>query len=446
MNLWPPGQFSPELAGQAHFYTPFVYSILRGVVLKAPSPAITLATQVLYALPFVALLATGLRRLRGPLHPAVWFHTAALVALASSLFPRTDWGHLVYCVTPAFVQLLLLLPAQTSGADSKVRRGLAWCSIGCLMAGGLYVGVGLWGRSEAPNLGPRVPLRPVSSQHRDPAVGRVVAFLNRHALPGEAIFVPRAEPLLYFATDTRNPTRYSGVVPGMLDEQQDEILAALEDVRFVVMSEIDQPVFTMYRELLPRVEAYLERHFRLASEFQGAGYGWIVVFERSEDRGPVAIDLFASRAAGRRWIYDAAGERQDTDEALPALATSHNRRPLPIGLGPHGGGIDYEIEVPEGGVFQADVGLAAIAGQQRGHPRWVTFSLSVSSGGAFETLESQEVLRGRSEGKSWTPFEVDLGGYAGRRITLRLEVTSRRALRRHEIAWWGSPRVIARPP
>jgi hypothetical protein len=76
----------------------------------------------------------------------------------------------------------------------------------------------------------------------------------------------------------------------------------------------------------------------------------------------------------------------------------------------------------------------------------VTFSLSVSSGGAFGTLESQEVLRGRSEGKSWTPFEVDLGGYAGRRITLRLDVTSRRALRRNEIAWWGSPRVIARPP
>ena len=29
INFWPLGEFSPELSGQAHFYTPFVYQPAR---------------------------------------------------------------------------------------------------------------------------------------------------------------------------------------------------------------------------------------------------------------------------------------------------------------------------------------------------------------------------------------------------------------------------------
>jgi len=445
INFWPPGEFSPELSGQAHFYTPFVYSLLRGAVLKAPSFAMTLTTQALYAAPLLALVATGLRRLRGPMHPAIWFHAAALLALVSNLFPRTDWGHLVYCLAPAVVQLLLLVPVQ-EGPSRALRRGAAGAGMACLLAGALYVGVELWKLSGPPNLGSRVPLRVVSRLYQAPALARVVRFLEERVEPGEAIFVPRSEPLIYFATHTRNPTPYSGVIPGILDEEEEAIVAALEDVRFVVMSEIDQPVFTVYRDLLPGVAAYLERYFELPLEFQKKGYGWIVVYQRRGDRGETAIDLFDLADEAHRWVRVSgdgdASEIQIAEAETPLLATSRNRRPLPIWMDAWGGGIDYEIQVPESGVFQADVGLARIRGYRPIHPMRVTFSLSLSTGGAFETVASREVLHDASEGNHWTPFEADLSAHAGRRVVLRLEVMPEKSLPKPKVAWWGSPRVV----
>ena len=67
-----------------------------------------LSTQVLYALPFVALAATALVRLARPLPAALWLNGAVLLALTANLFPRADWGHLVYVLPPACVQLCLL--------------------------------------------------------------------------------------------------------------------------------------------------------------------------------------------------------------------------------------------------------------------------------------------------------------------------------------------------
>jgi len=443
INLWPPGEFAPELKGQAHFYTPFVYSMLRGSVLQPPSWSMTLATQALYALPFVALGATALRRLWGPLPSATWIHAVALLALTSNLFPRTDWGHLVFAAAPAAVQLVLLAPQVRPGLR-RAHTGLAALIIGALLCADLYVGSGLWKLSATPMLGPRVPLRPLSGQFEDPSLARVIEYLKDRARPGEAIFVARAEPLIYFATNTRNPTPYSGVIQGMLQEQEQVILAALEKLRFVVMSEIDQPVFTYYRDLLPGVEAYLERHFRVPEEFLGEHYGWIIVLERHRDRGASAIDLFEIQHRGRPWIRDSQGAITPWEGGLPKLATSRNRRPLPLLLGPRGGGIDYEIEVPTGAIFEADIGLAEIYASNARLPRRLTFSVSAARAGDFQPLLSAPVLSRPGDGASWRPIEVDLASYAGERITLRLESSPAAMLRTPRLAWWGSPRLVTR--
>jgi hypothetical protein len=65
-------------------------------------------------------------------------------------------------------------------------------------------------------------------------VPHAIEYLREPTQPGDAIFVARAEPLIYFATDTRNPTPYGGVIPGMPEEQQRVITKALETTRFVV--------------------------------------------------------------------------------------------------------------------------------------------------------------------------------------------------------------------
>jgi hypothetical protein len=226
----------------------------------------------------------------------------------------------------------------------------------------------------------------------------------------------------------------------MLELQETETLRGLEEVRFVVMSEIDQPVFTFYRDLLPGVQRYLERHFRVAREFRGKRAGWIIVLERAEDRGPAAIDLIARRDLARSWIRDGAGVVSPAMVA-PRLATMQNRRPLPIALGAKGGGVDYEIEVPADAVFQAAVGLAKIRGRNRPHPTHVEFSVSVGRDGDFDRLATIPAQRHSDDGSSWRPFEIDLAKYAGERIDLRIEVKPTFPLGDRRIAWLGSPRI-----
>jgi len=446
-DLWPPGQLSPALLSQAHFYTPFVYSILRGAVLEAPSWAMTATTQALFALPFLSLAATLVARWRGPLPPAIWIHGALLLALMSNLVPRTDWGHLVFVVAPAVVQGLLLgSRIRPIAGHSPGGRALASTIAVALIASSAVVGARLWLASERAEIGPRLSLRPLSDRTRDPALGRVVSFLRENVEPDEPIFVARAEPLIYFATGLRNPTPYAGIVPGFFDEQQATILDALEGVRWVVMSEIDQPVFTYYRDLLPGVQAQLERHFRIADPFEGEGYGWLVVLERRPDRGPTEIDLFEAQPGARRWQRDARGELRPVERPLPRLATSHHRRPLPLSLGPSGGGIDFEIELPEHALFQAEVGLERIYGVPTPHPRNVRFELSIGRDGVFEPVASLRALAGPDQGDRWLPIEADLSAWAGQQVVLRLSIETSRHLRTTRLGWWGSPRIATRPP
>jgi len=447
INFWPPGEFAPELRAIQSFYVPHLYNILTGQPRELGAPII-FATQLLYALPFVALAATAIRRISGPLTAATWAHTAALVALTANLFPRPDWGHLVFALPTAAAQLCLLWRVATAGAAGR----LVWRAVAGALVLVLVVGAGLAGRqlhamAGPASFGPRVPQLPVSKATRSSGVPRAIQFLMRHVQPGEAIFVARSEPLIYFATDTRNPTPFSGVIPVLREQQETSILAALRYVRYVVMSEIDRPQFLHYAEELPSVQAYLERHFRVPKEYARSKPSWIPVLERGPDRGPTALDLVDAAAAAETWIRDSEGEQRTPPSTAPRLASRYNRRPLPILLGPGGGGIDFELEVPTGALFQADVGLRRVSGPERKylHPERSRLAVSIGTGDGFETLASIAVLSRRGEGGQWKPVEVDLSAYAGRRVTLRLEVNSELPLEPGGLAWWGSPRVALRP-
>ncbi len=74
--------------------------------------------------------------------------------------------------------------------------------------------------------------------------------------------------------------------------------------------------------------------------------------------------------------------------------------------------------------------------------------LSVGSdgkGGVFEKLSSVPVMEHQSQGRRWTPVEVDLSAYAGERVIVRLELASNGILPQRRLAWWGSPRIALRP-
>jgi hypothetical protein len=275
----------------------------------------------------------------------------------------------------------------------------------------------------------------------------VIRYIREHTEPGDAIFVARAEPLIYFATETRNPTPYGGVIPGLAEEQQRVILEALETIRYVVMSDIDQPVFTYYRDELPRVQQFLERHFRIPDGFFRRESNWILVLERGPDRGATHADLFDLAHEGKPWIRNLDGSLTWGHVVGDVLATVQNRRLLPIVLGNRGGGIDFDLSIPDRAIFQASVGYPQATGLKRPyeHPRSSRMVLSIKTDDGFRVLATKWVLRTPSPIRRWLPFEVDLSEFAGREVTLRLQLMPNRPFKIVERAWWGSPRIAIRP-
>ncbi len=450
MNLWPPGRLAPELEAQKAIYLPNLW-LLRHGIFAYLGFGIVLATQALYALPFLALAATGLARLAGPLPHALWCNAALLLALTTNLFPRSDWGHLVYALPSACVQLVLLAGAGARAAalPTSVLGALAAAGVLALGFGNLEAARWLHAESGEPRFGPRVPLRPVSAVYRIPTVPRVIHFLRERLRPDEPIFVARAEPLLYFATDARNPTPYGGVLPVLNEEQEERILRALPEVRYVVISDVDQPSWTYYAEELPRVQEHLERHYRIPRYFPLDDASWLVVLERGPDRGATAIDLVTERPRARAFVRDAPGQEREDAAASPRLVARHNRRPLAMRVGRFGGGLDYEIRVPAGARFEAGVGFRGMVSLENlhEHPKKSRMRVLVQRPGAgFEELASVRVDDSRDGGRQWAPLEADLSAFAGERVALRLELLPEVAIAPPaDLAWWGSPRVFEPP-
>jgi hypothetical protein len=142
-------------------------------------------------------------------------------------------------------------------------------------------------------------------------------------------------------------------------------------------------------------------------------------------------------------VRDRDGVEEPAPAPSPRLATKLNRRPLLVQLGPMGGGIDFEIELPPGAVFQAGIGLEELLGLQDRYKQAARSRLEVSVAreGSFQTLASAHLI---STGHRWRPLEVDLSGYGGERVILRLELVPDEPLEPDLVALWGSPRIALR--
>ena len=447
MNFWPPGRFSPEVALNPALYLPFLDIVLRPDA-GPTGPLGVLATQGLFALPWLALAATAIAAWRGSAPWPTWVHGGLVLTLATNLYPRGDWGHLAFVLPAAVVQLILVVPLLGDRAARERRAGLR-TTVALAMIAVLTIGTGvaLWSTSGPPTFGPRVPLRPVSSALRTRAIPEVVSFLREHLEPGAPLWVARAEPLVYFATETRNPTRFSGVLPALREEQTRAALSALAEVRYAVMSDIDSQTYTYFRDELPAVQHYLERHFRVVPRFAANAGAWLLVLERGPDRGETLLDLFDARDEARAWIRNARDRVRTVRLPDTPLSTRHNRRPLPIEIGRLGGGLDFPIDVVPDSVFQVDAGLGFVRGGGRVRPLFggVVLSVEIGVDGRFEEQVSLEIPPGMVLEREWTPLEVDLGPWSGQRITVRLAWTPNEMLPAPTIGWWGSPRIAPRP-
>ena len=452
IDLWPPGELSPALEYLEYYYVPEVVFILRDGALNSPKFLVFLS-QLLFVLPIAVVGATALLRAFGPLPSATWILFGATVACGSNLFPRADSGHLVFAAPAALAYTFCLVPLVRRGvsAGGWPSRGAAGLAVLVLAVSSIQVGRALYAKAGEATYGPKVTVRPVSPPKRGGAVPRVIRYLRERLEPGEPIFVARTEPLLYFATDAPNPTPFTGALQvwGIRGEQQDTILEALDEVRFVVMSDLDEPIHTFFRDELPRVQAAFERFYTVPRTFTARKReeDWILVLERGPDRGPTLIDLSApgKRAKATAWIRKPDGRRVPALGPVLDLPTRQNRRPLAHALGARGGGVDWELVVPRDGRLQVATGYRKLHRSKQ--PSHLEFVVRISTGGPFTKLAARTVEFGplHGNGRRWNELEVDLSAYAGQRAVLRLEAISARVPRKGSVAFWGSPR-IAGPP
>jgi hypothetical protein len=180
-------------------------------------------------------------------------------------------------------------------------------------------------------------------------------------------------------------------------------------------------------------------------EFQGLETSEIVVLERGADRGPAALDLVRLADPARRFLRDEDGEELAVVGGVPPLRSRHNRRPVALVLGPEGGGIDFDLELPAGARLETDFGLAVMMGSASPylHPERVALRISLRrTGGGFERVARFRLPPERSR-STWSEARADLSAWGGERVTLRIElVPSTSVASGPRLAWLGSPRIV----
>jgi hypothetical protein len=446
--LWPPGEVSPEWERNAVLFFPSLVFLIEGQF-KGAGSGLVLLTQLLYLVPPLALVQVALRFLRGPRPAELGMVAALMLAWLANLHPRPDWGHLTYLLPIALVALLISMGGMPSQGDrwSFLRTSLTVIAMVGLSAGGSWALWALHASAGPRTFGPRIRQHPVSWVYKSAAVPRVIRYLRKNTQPGDPVFIARQEPLIYFATDTRNPTPYEGILPG-LENQESTILEALTFTRFVVMSDIAVPGYGgSYAQELPRVQAELERQYRIPGDFPVDQHSWIVVAERGEDRGRAAIDLIAIQQEARRWTRDGAGRERTTSAPVPHGEVRQMRRPLLVALGQGGGGIDFVFELPLDAHFEADLGSRTILTEDGPLFQAAPIEMRVSireatRDGEFQVIDVAPLRGGRRSGWRWEPRRVDLRPWGGHRVNLRLEAVPMGSAVGDQWTWWGSPRVV----
>jgi hypothetical protein len=447
VNLWPPGEFSGVVSSNRSFYLPTFYVLSQGLF-TAPTPRAVLMTQVLFAIPLLSVGLSALRIAQRGVAPALVIHAALSASWLVNLIPRADWGHLIHVLPLATAQLFLVIPvSMRSTWLPRVERIAAGLTVLAFVAASGVTWRFLDREADAEPFSTRVPLRPIGPGVRGYPLRQVVGFLERYTQRGEAIFVARAEPLIYFATDTKNPTPFPGIFPAMREEQEAIILEALRDVRFVVMSDVDQPALTHYRDELPGVQAYLERHYQPIEALGDDRSFYVTVLERGADRGGTLVDFVALSPEGRSFVR-AEGERRPVAALETRLPTRRNRRPLGFRLGPDGGGIEFDLDVPPGAVFEADASLGGLITADRllTVPEYSTVVVSIGRGEVMTRIAELEL--GGYVSPRWIPIEADLGAWANQRVTMRFELIrspDEGPSGMAQIGYLGSPRLARRP-
>jgi 4-amino-4-deoxy-L-arabinose transferase-like glycosyltransferase len=172
----------------------------------------------------------------GPLRFQVSFLSICGAVLIIAQAPRMDVPHLMFA-SPIYYALGVALAA-------RARRGpaLAAAAVVFLLASGTYANYACLTRMQEQTVRTRA-----GTASMDPEEAHWLAALASHVQPGDSLFVFPYRPVLYFALNGRNPSRYSFLQPGMSSARDEaNVLADLSR---------DPPQWVIYLNVKP--EDYL---------------------------------------------------------------------------------------------------------------------------------------------------------------------------------------------
>jgi hypothetical protein len=135
------------------------------------------------------------------------------------------------------------------------------------VANGYYVGsIGVVTQEDREVRLPRTGIK-TDEDHRR-LLEEFTAYLRENLKPGETLFVLPLNPIWYYLTETKNPTYYEWILPGMMrsPEMEEEVIRDLRsaNVRFVVYADIaiDNREERRFPNYAPRIAAYISAHYR----------------------------------------------------------------------------------------------------------------------------------------------------------------------------------------
>jgi len=184
----------------------------------------------------------------------------SMVALVASTYPRSDVAHLAYVVALPYaltgILIYRVLPT----------RARAW----------LTISIAVWAAAfawQTPLPSRLQPLHtPVGDVRASAQEAPLVQELLSRVHPHQSLFVYPYKPLLYFITQTENPTRYPYLAPGMMTG--DDARLALSELQasppdWVLYMDLDRTEFervfpsaTHLDSHYPQLESWIQANYR----------------------------------------------------------------------------------------------------------------------------------------------------------------------------------------
>ena len=421
------------LRAQIGSYFPAILLTLRWEDIAAgwlygETPLWDLALKVVFYAPYLVWAAAALLWARGARRLLVLAYAAGFLVAFN---PPRDWVHLMMVFPPTLVLGTALVAAASTRAP-RAATGLAALGLAAAAVASAALAADLRHQFAWPLRAPRAGIR--ADARHGPIIEDILAHVAAHAPPGTPVPVWPVQPMLEFLAGREGAGGFHVIWPGQDPARDRRIIADLErrDVRVIVYSLSQYAHLRRFRDNAPELYAYLVHHWTIERVFTREAFGPLFC----------ALGRRATPPPGRPLV-----------EQLPPGALSLARWPFATVMA-------ERVGTPDAAVV-ARLPLDVPAGRPRltfaygtNPERWLeapsgpfTFTLAVEDGdsAAAPVLRAELDPYRRLEDRRWIDAAVDLGAWAGRRVTLALSITApAEPAAPTDIAGWAEPRLVAR--